>query len=57
LLMALFKCVMAWQIGYADEYMHAKEYHLISKIPGLLHVTHGECIGAKLCAKEAASRA
>jgi len=55
--MALFKCVMAWQIGYADEYMHAKEYHLISKIPGLLHVTHGECIGAKLRAKEAASRA
>lgn len=44
-----------WQIAYADDHLHANENHLISKIAGLLHVTHGEYIGAKLRAKEAAS--
>lgn len=46
-----------WQVAYADEHLHANENHLISKIAGLLHVTHGEYIGAKLRAKEAASLA
>ncbi|CDS54311.1 hypothetical protein [Polaromonas sp. CG9_12] len=41
-----------WQIAYADDHLHANENHLISKIAGLLHVTHGEYIGAKLRAKE-----
>ncbi len=29
--------------------------HVISKVAGLLHVTHGEYIGAKMRAKEAAA--
>ena len=44
-----------WQIAYADDHLHANENQLISKIAGLLHVTHGEYIGAKLRAKEAAN--
>lgn len=43
-----------WQVAYADAHLDANENHLISKIAGLLHVTHGEYIGAKLRAKEAA---
>lgn len=43
-----------WQVAYADGAIGANENHLISKIAGLLHVTHGEYIGAKLRAKEAA---
>ena len=46
-----------WQVAYADDHLHANENQLISKIAGLLHVTHGEYIGAKLRAKEAASPA
>ena len=46
-----------WQVAYSDDHLHANENHLISKIAGLLHVTHGEYIGAKLRAKEAASPA
>ncbi|WP_394792242.1 TerB family tellurite resistance protein [Rhodoferax sp.] len=43
-----------WQVAYADAYLDAQENHLISKIAGLLYVTHGEYIGAKMRAKEAA---
>ena len=43
-----------WQVAYADGTLDANENHLISKVAGLLHVTHGEYIGAKLRAKEAA---
>jgi uncharacterized tellurite resistance protein B-like protein len=43
-----------WQVAYADEHLDAHENHLISKVAGLLHVTHGEYIGAKMRAKEAA---
>ena len=46
-----------WRVAYADDHLHANENHLISKIAGLLHVTHGEYIGAKLRAKEATSLA
>lgn len=46
-----------WQVAYADDHLDANENHLISKIAALLHVTHGEYIGAKLRAKEAASLA
>ncbi len=43
-----------WQVAYADLHLDAHENHLISKIAGLLHVTHGEYIAAKMRAKEAA---
>lgn len=45
-----------WQVANADNTLDANENHLISKIAGLLHVTHGEYIGAKLRAKEAAEQ-
>lgn len=45
-----------WQVAYADDTLNANEHHLISKIAGLLHVTHGEYIGAKMHAKEAAQQ-
>ncbi|KQP12748.1 TerB family tellurite resistance protein [Pseudorhodoferax sp. Leaf267] len=43
-----------WTVAYADLQVEANENHAISKIAGLLHVTHGEYIAAKLRAKEAA---
>jgi uncharacterized tellurite resistance protein B-like protein len=43
-----------WQVAYADGLLDANENHVISKIAGLLHVTHGEYIAAKMRAKEAA---
>lgn len=43
-----------WQVAYADAHVDANENHTISKVAGLLHVTHGEYIAAKLRAKEAA---
>ncbi|MDD2878852.1 MAG: TerB family tellurite resistance protein [Rhodoferax sp.] len=48
---------LMWQVAYADGHIDANENHLISKIAGLLHVTHGEYIAAKLYAKEAAQLA
>jgi len=44
-----------WQVAYADGRLEAHENHVIARVAGLLHVTHGEYIGAKLRAKEAAS--
>ncbi|MFI5444957.1 TerB family tellurite resistance protein [Polaromonas sp. UC242_47] len=46
-----------WQVAYADAHLDAHENHLISKIAGLLHLTHGEYIAAKLRAKEASDPA
>ncbi len=43
-----------WEVAYSDAHLDAHENHLISKIAGLLHVTHGEYIAAKMRAKEAA---
>lgn len=43
-----------WQVAYADDTLDSNENHLISKVAGLLHVTHGEYIAAKLPAKEEA---
>lgn len=43
---------LMWQVAYADTAIDAHENHLISKIAGLLHVTHGEYIAAKMRAKE-----
>lgn len=42
-----------WQVAYADTRLDENEMHTISKVAGLLHVTHGEYIGAKMRAKEA----
>ncbi|AOW13959.1 hypothetical protein LPB72_00755 [Hydrogenophaga crassostreae] len=44
-----------WTVAYADAHLDANENHVISKVAGLLHVTHGEYIGAKMRAKEAAA--
>ena len=43
-----------WEVAYADAHIDANENHTISKIAGLLHVTHGEYIAAKLHAKASA---
>ena len=43
-----------WQIAYADAHIDANENHAINKIAGLLHVTHGDYIAAKMRAKAAA---
>lgn len=43
-----------WQVAFADAHLDAHENHLISKIAGLLHVTHGEYIAAKMRARETA---
>jgi uncharacterized tellurite resistance protein B-like protein len=37
-----------WRVAYSDGHLDAHENHLISKVAGLLHVTHGEYISAKL---------
>ena len=42
-----------WQVAYADTRLDENEMHTISKVAGLLHVTHGEYIAAKMRAKEA----
>lgn len=42
-----------WRVAYADEHLDAHENHVISKVAGLLHVTHGEYIAAKMRAKAA----
>jgi uncharacterized tellurite resistance protein B-like protein len=44
-----------WRIAFADGHLDVHENHLISKVAGLLHVTHGEYIAAKLHARAAAS--
>jgi uncharacterized tellurite resistance protein B-like protein len=43
-----------WQVAYADTHLDAHEHNVISKVAGLLHVTHGEYIAAKMRAKESA---
>ncbi|HVE52711.1 MAG TPA: TerB family tellurite resistance protein [Ramlibacter sp.] len=42
-----------WQVAYADGGIDENENHVISKVAGLLHVTHGEYIAAKLHARQA----
>lgn len=44
-----------WEVAYADAHLGAHENHLISKVAGLLYVTHGEYIAAKMRAKENAA--
>jgi uncharacterized tellurite resistance protein B-like protein len=40
-----------WEVAFADHHLDAHEHHVISKVAGLLHVTHGEYIAAKLHAQ------
>jgi uncharacterized tellurite resistance protein B-like protein len=47
---------LMWQVAYADGDVDANENHVISKVAGLLHVTHGEYIAAKLHARQAAGQ-
>jgi uncharacterized tellurite resistance protein B-like protein len=42
-----------WGVAYANGALDANEIHVISKVAGLLNVTHGEYIAAKMRAKEA----
>lgn len=46
-----------WHVAYADGVLDVNESHVIRKVAGLLHVTQGEYIGAKMRAKEAAGQA
>jgi uncharacterized tellurite resistance protein B-like protein len=41
-----------WRVAYADGHLDAHENHLMSRIAGLLNVTHGQYIAAKLRARE-----
>jgi uncharacterized tellurite resistance protein B-like protein len=41
-----------WEVAFADHHLDANEHHVISKVAGLLHVTHGEYIAAKLHAQD-----
>ena len=43
-----------WSVAFADGKLDENENHVISKVAGLLHVTHGEYIAAKLHARQAA---
>ena len=43
-----------WQVAYADAQLGAQQRQVISQVADLLYVTHGEYIGAKMRAKEAA---
>lgn len=46
-----------WEVAMADGSVSALEHHIIGKVAGLLHVTHGEYIAAKLRAQENAGLA
>jgi uncharacterized tellurite resistance protein B-like protein len=41
-----------WRIAFADAGADPGESHIISKVAGLLHVTHGDYIAAKLHAQQ-----
>ncbi|QHE85357.1 tellurite resistance TerB family protein [Hydrogenophaga sp. BPS33] len=45
-----------WEVALADHHLDANEHHVISKVAGLLHVTHGEYIAAKLHVQAALKR-
>lgn len=47
---------LMWRIAYVDGTADAGESHIISKVAGLLHVTHGEYIAAKMHARQAAGQ-
>ena len=37
-----------WQVAYADRQISAHENHLMRRIADLLHISHGDCIAAKM---------
>lgn len=41
-----------WRVAFADGHLDAHESHLIARVAGLLHVTHGQLIAAKLHARD-----
>jgi uncharacterized tellurite resistance protein B-like protein len=43
-----------WQVAYANGQLGALENSVVNQVAGLLYVTHGEYIAAKMRAKEAA---
>jgi uncharacterized tellurite resistance protein B-like protein len=45
---------LLWKVAYADGNLDHYEEHLVRKIADLLHLKHGEYIGAKLAAAKAA---
>lgn len=45
-----------WQVAYADGNDDPWERNILSRVAGLLHVTHGEYIAAKMRAKAAAGK-
>ncbi|MFZ2163124.1 MAG: TerB family tellurite resistance protein [Sideroxyarcus sp.] len=42
-----------WQVAYADGKISAHEEHLMRKIAGLLYISHGDYIAAKIRARPA----
>ena len=42
-----------WRVAYADGELAAHENHLMRRVTDLLHVQHGDAIGAKLRARAA----
>lgn len=40
-----------WQVVYADGKISAHENHLMRRLADLLHISHGDNIAAKMCAK------
>ncbi|MBL0420432.1 TerB family tellurite resistance protein [Ramlibacter sp. AW1] len=41
-----------WRVAYADDHLGDHENHLMSRIAGLLNVTHGQYIAAKMRARD-----
>ncbi|MCM3562137.1 MAG: TerB family tellurite resistance protein [Hydrogenophaga sp.] len=41
-----------WEVAYADQHLDVHENAVINKVAGLLHVTHGEYIAAKMHARQ-----
>ncbi|MET0293126.1 MAG: TerB family tellurite resistance protein, partial [Steroidobacteraceae bacterium] len=42
---------LLWEVAYADGHADAHESHLLRKLADLLHIRHGDAIGAKLRAE------
>jgi uncharacterized tellurite resistance protein B-like protein len=42
---------LLWRVAYADGTLDAGEHHVVWRLADLLHVTHGEYIGAKMRAQ------
>jgi uncharacterized tellurite resistance protein B-like protein len=47
---------MLWNVAYANGRADAHEAHLLRRLADLLHIRHGDAVGAKLRAEEARPR-